>query len=533
MRTDRTDGLVVRNMLLQGRARARLLHRGDRRRAPRQGQVLLERRLRPPELHDRPQRHPELRGDGGRRRGRLPRRVAADGRVPQRGVLSRAPATTRSSAGATCTARRSAYSGSMGNSVRITENHIYGNTAGIVERHAVGPRPSRAIPADGMQIDNNLIYSNNLDLYGTNPPVTPLVPDADRHRRDLAGDERRARSSATGSSTTGATARCSRRCPTRWRASPRATSTRRCTAPTRPSRPPRAATVFEENVMGRVPPGFTWPTAIGKFGNQHGSRTATRAAERRGLLVGRVPGNNGNCWVGNKGVDGTPGSVTGSGAGMPPDPLPSDCEGSVGTGDVVKEGVLADCVTWYDFHGDGAYPLCYWFRMPEQPGSPEARRDQRAWAADRPRVRGQPRRPGPEPEAPRLRRGVRVLAAPWLDDAPSRPPRARRRGADRLRRRRRGPAEGRAARREAGRLGRAARRAAATGTAVRATASSRRSPTSATRSTATTPASSRRRCRTPRRCSCSTASARSRTPQGFRLYVIYARAAGFAPLVRE
>ena len=27
-----------------------------------------------------------------------------------------------------------------------------------------------------MQIDNNFIYSNNLDLYGTNPPVTPLVP---------------------------------------------------------------------------------------------------------------------------------------------------------------------------------------------------------------------------------------------------------------------------------------------------------------------------------------------------------------------
>ena len=72
------------------RARARLLHRGDRRHPARPGEVLLERRLRPPELHHRPQRDPELRRVRLRRRGRLPGRLAADRRVPRRELLPRA-----------------------------------------------------------------------------------------------------------------------------------------------------------------------------------------------------------------------------------------------------------------------------------------------------------------------------------------------------------------------------------------------------------------------------------------------------------
>ena len=142
MRTDRTDGLVVRNMLLKRRARARLLHRGDRRRPARQGQVLLERRLRPPELHDRPQRDPELRGVRRRRRRRLPGRVAADRRVPRRGVLSRAalqhgrPLVRP----ARLDARLLGLDGQLGAHHR--EPHLRQHDRHR-ERHAVGARPSR------------------------------------------------------------------------------------------------------------------------------------------------------------------------------------------------------------------------------------------------------------------------------------------------------------------------------------------------------------------------------------------------------
>ena len=84
-------------------ARARLLHRGDRRHPARPREVLLERRLRPPQLHHRPQRDPELRRVRLRRRGGLPRRVAADRRVPRRELLPRAALQHGRSAAATCT----------------------------------------------------------------------------------------------------------------------------------------------------------------------------------------------------------------------------------------------------------------------------------------------------------------------------------------------------------------------------------------------------------------------------------------------
>ncbi len=63
----------------------------------------------------------------------------------------------------------------MGNSVRMTKNHIYGNTAGIASDTLSAPGHP-GFPADGMQIDHNYIYSNNLNLYGDDPPVMPLVP---------------------------------------------------------------------------------------------------------------------------------------------------------------------------------------------------------------------------------------------------------------------------------------------------------------------------------------------------------------------
>ena len=71
--------------------RARLLQRGGRRDPARQGEVLLGRRLRPPQLHLGPQPDQELRGLRCRRRGHLPGRVAGDRRADDR-LLSGRPA---------------------------------------------------------------------------------------------------------------------------------------------------------------------------------------------------------------------------------------------------------------------------------------------------------------------------------------------------------------------------------------------------------------------------------------------------------
>ena len=269
------------------------------------------------------------------------------------------------------------YSGSMGNSVRITENHIYGNTTGISSDTLSAPGHP-GFPADGMQIDNNLIYSNNLDLYGSNPPVEPLVPmpigtgviwpgmngakllrnwifDNWRHGALLAAVPDQVAGDPEGN--VDPQVHCTNT----------AMSTTSC------------GNRFQDNVLGRVPPGFTWPTAIEKFGNTSGDRSAKTLPNGVDFWWDEFAGNNGNCWVGNTGPDGTGASVTGSGDGVPPNSLPSDCASSTGTGDVVKEGVLVDCVTWYEFKGDGAYPLCYWFRKPEQPGSAAAAAERRAW----------------------------------------------------------------------------------------------------------------------------------------------------------
>ena len=62
------------------------------------------------------------------------------------------------------------YSGSMGNAVRITRNHIYGNMTGI-SSDTLSAAGHPGFPADSSEIDHNYIYSNNLDLYTDRPPV--------------------------------------------------------------------------------------------------------------------------------------------------------------------------------------------------------------------------------------------------------------------------------------------------------------------------------------------------------------------------
>ena len=270
-----------------------------------------------------------------------------------------------------------AYSGSMGNSVRMTENHIYGNTNGISSDTLSAPGHP-GFPADGMQIDNNYIFSNNLNLYVQGAPVKPLVPmpigtgivwpgmnggevfgnwifDNWRHGAVLTAVPDALGGEPEGNVDPGnhcsITLVSSTSCGNR----------------------------FHDNKMGQVPPGFTWPTEIDKFGNKHGSLAAAALPNGVDFWWDEFVANNGNCWFDNTGPDGTTGSISGPGVGTPPDLLPGDCNNSIGNLDVIKEAILLDCSMWSRSEPTKSHPLCYWFTMPKQPGTPAARRAERAW----------------------------------------------------------------------------------------------------------------------------------------------------------
>ena len=75
-----------------------------------------------------------------------------------------------------CDMRNSAlgYSGSMGNAVRVTNNHIYGNATGI-STDTLSSAGHPGYPADSQKVDHNFIYSNNFNVYQPDSPVKPLV----------------------------------------------------------------------------------------------------------------------------------------------------------------------------------------------------------------------------------------------------------------------------------------------------------------------------------------------------------------------
>ena len=270
------------------------------------------------------------------------------------------------------------YSGSMGNSVRVTRNRFYGNTTALTSDTLSAPGHP-GYPADGMKIDHNWFYANNLNLYTEDPPLEPFigvpvgtgilwagyndglaaenwffdnwghgavllaVPDA------VAGDTEGNVDSEIHCQTAGIS---STSCANR----------------------------FARNHMGQIPAGFETHPGLGRFGNKTTLDRPLAESAPNGVDFwwDEFPGNTGNCWFDNTGPDGTEDSIT-AGGGAPPDLLPSNCGASVGLGDPIKEAVLLDCALWS--RGDTAedHPLCYWFRSPERPGSSAAAAQQRGW----------------------------------------------------------------------------------------------------------------------------------------------------------
>lgn len=274
-----------------------------------------------------------------------------------------------------------AYSGSMGNAVRITNNYIYGNQTGISsDTISAGGHPG--YPADSAVIDHNYIFSNNLNLYtGDNPPppVEPVVGvpigagviwpgmNSAEMRDNWIFDNWRYgalllaipdaivtpegevdQGVACPADTSGYSTSCGNR--------------------------------FHDNRMGQIPPGFEFPPALRRFGVAHGSLSAGSLPNGTDFWWDETPSSINNCWYDNTGADGTAAGVTGPGAGQPPEELPSDCANSGGPGDAVKVGMLLDCAQWERGETSEDRPACEWFRMPPQPGSAQARNQARKFA---------------------------------------------------------------------------------------------------------------------------------------------------------
>lgn len=269
------------------------------------------------------------------------------------------------------------YSGSMGNAVRITQNHIYGNMTGI-SSDTVSAAGHPGFPADSSQIDGNYIYANNLNLYTADPAVDPLVAvpigtgilyagmnDARVHDnfifdnwRDGAmlfsvPDQFTHGGGAEGDIFPGVS------CPF----APASGVSTSC------------GNRFFRNSVGRAPNGFRFPSEVGMFGNVHAHDDANpKKPNGNDFWWGEFFSDVtvGNCWFDNTGVDRTAASVTGPGEagrlpGLAPQLLPSDCETSTGNDDLAKLQYVTECANGPDT--DTGPTDCDWWSTPAEPGS--------------------------------------------------------------------------------------------------------------------------------------------------------------------
>ena len=302
-----------------------------------------------------------------------------------------------------------AYSGSMGNAVRITKNHIYGNQTGI-STDTISASGHPGYPADSVKIDHNYIYSNNLNLYtGDNPPppVEPVigVPIGagviwPGHNNGKVHDNW---------------------IFDNWRygalllaipdfvVTPEGNVDPGVSCQMQGAFSTSCNNRYFDNHMGRKPKGFEFPSAINRFDVAHGDLDDKSMPNGTDFWWDEQVGSTGNCWFDNTGSDGTAASITGPGAGEPPDDLPSDCATSSGSGDGVKFGMLVDCSTWEQGQTGADHPACEWFQMPPEPGTAAARRE----ARDFKRVAA---RYADSPEADRLRENLE--SSIWAQSRP-------------------------------------------------------------------------------------------------------------------
>ena len=278
------------------------------------------------------------------------------------------------------------YSGSMGNGVRITDNHIYGNTTGIAS-DTLSSAGHPGFPADSSEIDHNYIYSNNFNIYRKNSPVKPLVAvplgtgiiyagmnDAKVHDnwifdnwRDGAmliavPDALVSGGGAEGDIFPGIS--CAGRAAE------------------------RALDVLQQPLLQQQDgPGAARASSSPRRSTSSAPPTARRASARmpngNDFWWDGFTSNRWNCWYGNTGPDGKAGSVTGPGrrrtraghasrTGCPTARTARTATRAWALGDPAKTEYLVDCSNGPDT--DTSPLACDWWVPPAKPGSAAAQR---------------------------------------------------------------------------------------------------------------------------------------------------------------
>ncbi len=276
------------------------------------------------------------------------------------------------------------YSGSMGNATHVTHNHIYGNANGLTtDTISAGGHPG--FPADGMKIDHNWFYANNLDIYREDNPFEALVPQPVGTGFWWAGNNDGNFSDnwvfdnwRQGTMLVAI--------PDAVAGTPEGEADPQTQCPSDGVYSTSCANEYFGNHMGQVPPGFQPHEGLDMFGNKTSlDGNAETAPNGVDFWWDEATPNTGNCWYDNVGSDGTRESLTAdppigpTAGGSMPGFLPEDCGSSMGSaaGYSAKAPVLLACYGQWEMDSLDA-SSCSWWDTPPQPGSAAAASERRA-----------------------------------------------------------------------------------------------------------------------------------------------------------
>ena len=293
---------------------------------------------------------------------------------------------------AKCDSRNNAlgYSGSMGNAVRITKSHIYGNTTGIAS-DTLSSAGHPGFPADSMQIDHNWIYSNNFNTYRKDSLVDALVGVPIGTGIIYAGmNDARVHNNRIFDNWRFGAMLFSVPDPLTSFGGPEGDVYPGVSCPGAPTNQisTSCGNHFFDNKMGQVPKGFKFPKVLDTYKVPHGATGADGLANGTDFWWDEFSGNVGNCWYDNTGVRGTAAEITGPGGpSTPPNTLPNCAGGedestSVGYGDPARTQYLIGCSEGAGDGETGESPSCDWFTPPAKPSSKAAARNSAALEAE-------------------------------------------------------------------------------------------------------------------------------------------------------
>jgi Right handed beta helix region len=276
------------------------------------------------------------------------------------------------------------YSGSMGNSVRVTDNRFYGNANGLTTDTLSAPGHP-GFPADGMKIDNNWFYANNLDVYRDDPPFMALVPQPVGTGFFWAGNnDGTFEDNWVFDNWRQGTMLISVPDSVAGEIEGNVDSEFHCPDAVALGVSTSCFNRYSGNHMSEVPPEFEPHPKLTLFGNQTtlaGDSAPQTAPNGVDFWWDQATTNIGNCWPDNTGSDGTRASLT---ANPPIGPvpgantagfLPEGCDAtSIGNSAAYapKAAVLLTCFAQWESE-ELTLPGCGWWDSPARPGSAAAR----------------------------------------------------------------------------------------------------------------------------------------------------------------